>query len=172
MFPKSVVLKWRERAKEGDSCLGYTDNEIHRNQISPKHANNIPAGACLSSRAGFVWFLQWFFFLMSLFLLFSLNVFIICLLWRLLGACQHSGDGVEVGQTCLPQKLFLHIPPATWRKWSLSSPLPQPYPDKEPNTKQNHWFVPPYTEQNPNISSWTQPILPLAQPSPFILPFK
>lgn len=53
MFPKSVVLKWWERAKEGDSCPGYTDNEIHRNQISPKHANNIPAGACLSSRAGF-----------------------------------------------------------------------------------------------------------------------
>ena len=68
MFPKSVVLKWWERAEEGDSCSGCTDNEIHRNQISSEHANNILAGAPLSSRAGFVWFLQQFFFLMSLFL--------------------------------------------------------------------------------------------------------
>ena len=62
MFPKSVVLKWWGRAEEGDSCSGCTDNEIHRNQISPEHANNIPAGAPFSSRAGFLWLLQQFFF--------------------------------------------------------------------------------------------------------------
>lgn len=93
MFPNSVVLKWGERVEECDSCPGYTDNEIHRNQISPKHANNNSAGACLCSKAGFVWFLQWFFFLMSLFLLFLPHVFIMCLLLRLLHACQLSGDG-------------------------------------------------------------------------------
>jgi hypothetical protein len=60
------------KAEEGDSCPGYTDNEIHRNQISAKHANHIRAAACLSCRAGFVWFLQQFFFLMLLFLLFCL----------------------------------------------------------------------------------------------------
>ena len=62
MFPKSVVLKWWGRAEEGDSCSGCTDNEIHWNQISPEHANNILAGAPFSSRAGFLWLLQQFFF--------------------------------------------------------------------------------------------------------------
>lgn len=34
-----------------------------------------------------------------------------------------------------PKAAVLHIPPATGRKWSPSPPLPQPCPDKEPNTK-------------------------------------
>lgn len=174
MFPKSVVLKWWERAKEGDSCPGYTDNEIHRNQISPKHANNIPAGACLSSRAGFVWFLQWFFFLMSLFLLFSPNVFIMCLLWRLLGACQHSGD-VGGGRTGLftPKAVILHIPPATGRKRGPSFPLPQPCPDNEPNTKHRiiDLFRPTLREIPILMNESNQPPSPFAQPCA-ILPAK
>lgn len=136
MFPKSAVLKWWE---EGDSCPGYADNEIHGNQISPKHANNIPAGACLSSRAGFVWFLQWFFFLMSLFLLFSPSVCIMCLLWRLLHACQLSGGGGAGLLT--PKTVVLHILPTT----EGSSPHRLPSPGLSwQGTKhytENHRFV-------------------------------
>lgn len=110
--------------EEGDSCSDYTDNEIHRNQISPEPANNISAGACLSSRAGSVWFLQQYFFLMSLFVLFLPNVFIMCLRWRLLHACQLSGAGgarlVNCNSYCV-----LHIPPITRRK---RSPYPLPFP--------------------------------------------
>lgn len=130
---------------------GYTDNEIHGNQISPKHANNIPAGACLSSRAGFVWFLQSFFFLMSLLLLFSPSVFIMCLLWRLLHACQLSGGG---GQACQPPKLLFctSLPPLKDAVPTVS--LLQPCLDKEPNTthKITGLFNPIIIEQNANIN--------------------
>lgn len=125
MFPKSVVLKWWERVEEGDSCSGYTDNEIHRNQISPEPANNISAGACLSSRAGFVWFLQQYFFLMSLFLLFLPNVFIMCLRWQLLHACQLSGAG---GARLVNPKsyCFLHIPPQSPEGNAVPTRSPSP----------------------------------------------
>lgn len=121
--------------EEGDSCSGYTDNEIHRNQISPEPANNISAGACLSSRAGSVWFLQQYFFLMSLFLLFLPNVFIMCLRWRLLHACQLSGAGgarlVNRNSYCF----FAHPSNHQKETQSIPSPLPQPCLDKEPNAK-------------------------------------
>lgn len=121
MFPKSVVLKWWERMEKGDSCLDYNDNEIHRNQISSKHAN-ISAGACLSSRARFVWFLQRFFFLTSLFLLFSRNVFIMCLLWRLLHACQRSGAGGT--RPVNPKSCCCFSHPSNLQKKTQSLPLP------------------------------------------------
>lgn len=57
--------------EEGDSCPSDTGNDIRQNQISPKH-DNLPASTFLRSKAGFVWFLQQFFFLISLFLLVGL----------------------------------------------------------------------------------------------------
>lgn len=60
------------KTEESDSCPSDTASDSHQNQISPKHDNNIPASAFLGWKAGFVWFLQQFFFLMSLFLLVGL----------------------------------------------------------------------------------------------------
>lgn len=59
------------KVEEGDSFPRDTGNDIHQNQICPKH-DNIPASTFLRSKAGFVWFLQQFFFLISLFLLVGL----------------------------------------------------------------------------------------------------
>ena len=90
------------------------------------------AAALLSSRAGFVWFLQQFFFLMSLFLLFSPNVFITCLLLRLFHARQLSGEG-GLGQAgVLTLKLFF-AHPSNHQKEAGSLPWSpfQPCPDKD-----------------------------------------